>query len=283
VTDKSIAFHGVDDHRRAISSLIAVVGAPRSGTTLVTASLSVHSQVATLYEPWNANQARIDVSSSLTFNDFLAAFAARTAPRPVLLVKETATDLRYLNHVDGLLTGVPPPIGSHLVITLRNPFHIFLSEVQARREWWGEQELEVDQETFSRWATRMLESCRLLAAMARRHDAILLSYEAFCRNPAILQRLTGMVGLAFEQPQGEFEKHVNRAIVRGDNRVAKEPQAISSQSTDSRRTEFQTFVRQLSLAPSYPVIARLQKMISALPPLAIASAHLDALEAMSSP
>ena len=283
MTDKQPVFHAPADHAKAISSLIAVVGAPRSGTTVVTAALGVHSRVASIYEPWNANQSRIDVSRPATFTEFLTNFAARTEPRPVLLVKETATDLRYLLRIDELLSEAPQPIGSQLVITLRNPFHVFLSEVQARREWWGEDDLQLDEPTFSRWASRMLASGKLLTDMARRHDAILLSYEAFSRNPAILQRLTRMLGLDFERHQAEFDKHVNRAIVRGDNRVAKEPRPITPRSTEFRRNEFQGIASQLSGSPQYPKIARLQKMIAALPPIAVASAHLDSLEAMANP
>ena len=36
------------------TKLCALVGLPRSGTTLVTSVFSVHSQVRAVFEPWNA-------------------------------------------------------------------------------------------------------------------------------------------------------------------------------------------------------------------------------------
>ncbi|MEI9986927.1 MAG: hypothetical protein WDN69_29460 [Aliidongia sp.] len=54
-----------------------------------------------------------------------------------MLLKETSTDLRYLDRVAELLRDAEAPAARDLIILMRDPVPIFLSEMQARQEWWG--------------------------------------------------------------------------------------------------------------------------------------------------
>jgi hypothetical protein len=260
--------------------LVAIIAPPRSGTTVITAALSVHSDVVAVFEPWNANKERIDSAQSMAFDAFVATFVPAGRPGSVLVVKETATYLRYVDRVRDLIDSAPPETTRHLVVILRNPFHAFLSEVQARREWWGAVDLEIDAQTFSLWAKRMLTSCRRLADLAETYNGLLLGYDAFGRDINGMQALTRMVGLEPERAQFEFEKHLDRSSVRGDLHVSNEPRPISPRSIDRRDNELAEVVDRFSAAPEYPAIQRLAEAFTALPSLSFARQQPAILGAM---
>lgn len=260
--------------------VVAIIAPPRSGTTIVTAALSVHSDVQAVFEPWNANKGRIDSAESMTFDDFVRTFVPAEPGGSVLVIKETATHLRYIDRVRELIDSAPVTTSRHLVLILRNPFHAFLSEVQARREWWGAVDLEIDVATFSLWAKRMLPSCRRMADVAESHHGLILSYDSFSRDINGMQALTRMIGLEPERAQLEFEKHVDRQSVRGDLHVSNEPRPISPRSIDRREDELAVVVDRLARAPEYPAIERLAAAFAALPSLSFARQQPGLLAAM---
>jgi hypothetical protein len=152
--------------------------------------------------------------------------------------------------------------------------------VQARREWWGAEDLQIDAETFSRWAQRMLESCHVIAAMAADHDSLLLSYDAFSRGANNVQVLTQAIGLEPEPAQAEFERHLDRSLVRGDIRVSNEPRAISPRSIEHREQELARVIDLFSGAPEFAAIERLAEAFAQLPSLSLACQRQDILTAM---
>lgn len=246
---------------------MAIIAPPRSGTTVITAALSVHSDVVAVFEPWNANKGRVDSAESMDFAQFVATFVADERAGAVLVVKETATHLRYMSRIEELLDSAPANVARQMIVILRNPFHVFLSEVQARREWWGAVDLEIDAQTFSRWAQRMLQSCRRIAGLARDHNALLLDYDAFSRDITGMQALTRMIGLEPERAQLEFEKHLDLSVVRGDIRVANEPRPISPRSIDRRDDELAAVMHLFFATPEYAAIERLAQAFAILPGL----------------
>lgn len=262
------------------SKLVAIVAPPRSGTTIVTAALSVHSDILAVYEPWNDNKRRVDSADSMHFSDFVDSFVPMGKSGSVLLVKETATHLHYVRRVAEILDTVPSGIDRHSIVILRNPFHVFLSEVQARREWWGAEDLEINADTFSRWAQRMLESCHVIAGLAADHDSLLLSYDAFSRDSDGVALLTRAIGLVPESVQGEFERHLDRSVVRGDIRVSSEPRPISPRSVDYRDRELANVVDLFANAPEFGAIEQLALAFSSLPSLSSAGQRLDIIAAM---
>ena len=255
------------DIRPAIQKLIAIVAPPRSGSTVVTAALSVHSDVFAIYEPWNGNKNRLNDDEKMPFDDFMDHFYKPASPKSALLVKETATYINYIYRIADLLDTAPDTVDSRLIVIVRNPFHVFLSEVQARREWWGVEDLTVDKATFSLWAGRMLESCRVIARIAARRDSLLLSYDAFCREAGAVERLTRMLGIRPDEKQASFEKHLDRSLVRGDMRVSQDPRPISPRSIDYRDQELANVMQLFSDAPQFAAINRLAETFAALPSL----------------
>lgn len=262
--------------------LVAIVGLPRSGTTVVTAILSVHSEVASLYEPWNANKATVKASDPMGFDAFVQTFVTRKMQaKSVLVVKETATDPDYITRVGELLETAPASMTRELIIPLRNPFHVFLSEVQARREWWGATDLRVGPETFDLWARRTLQGLRLLAKMARNHDALLLSYERFSADRAMVDELTRAIKLTPEPDQLEFERHLNQSAVRGDLNVAQSPRSLTASSVEHRAHEFETARSLVESSAEFAAISRVAELLEEFPALSRAREHGALIDRLS--
>ncbi|WP_156120510.1 hypothetical protein [Neosynechococcus sphagnicola] len=106
-----------------------------------------------VYEPWNASK-KNPKPFDLDLGNFLDSFSIDLQGKPILAIKETSTRLDYIRAIDNLLSGVKEPIKSNLIWIIRNPFHVYLSEVSARKDWWGEDKLEHTSEVFEGWARK---------------------------------------------------------------------------------------------------------------------------------
>ena len=266
---------------QGLKKFVGILGIPRSGTTLLTAVLSVHSDVVGVFEPWNANKNRVNVEHPLDLGEFLDTFSVEISNKSILVVKETATDYRYIMQMDHLLGSIPASIDRSLVIMLRNPFHVFLSEIQARREWWGAGDVQADVDNFERWASRTISSLGRLAGLAHKYDALLVSYEKLSGNLGGVDLITRALGIKPQASQLEFEKHLDLSKVRGDNRIASSPRQISSSSVDYRSAELLEVVAQLRTSPQFSAVERLQVAFDEMPLFSQATDCPNLLQVMS--
>lgn len=240
---------------RRPEGFIGVIGLPRSGTTMLTALLEANSQIQGVYEPWNANIKRYsstigvtDINEldtrdpfDLSIDEFMAEFKIALSPQDRwLLVKETTTYRPYIDAMEALLSKPASPAKRHLIWLVRTPFHVYLSELEARKKWWGSPDLDHSPELFTRWATRSLRSVHWLRALARRFDGTIVSYESLARDTEkTLERLMTRMDIPFEAEQLSFHKTLRKSAVKGDLGLAKNPQAVSDRSLASRQAEFE--------------------------------------------
>jgi SAM-dependent methyltransferase len=221
----------------ALRGVIGILALPRSGTTLLSAILGVHSDIRSVYEPWNANK-NVGLSEPVTINNFFDVFPTEMEGKTTLLVKETATKTEYIDKLTDLLRSVDAPIQGSMIYLLRNPLHIFLSEVEARKTWWGESNLEHTVGVLDQWASKTVGNLRRLLRLGAEGNTMLVSYEALVtRKRETIQSLMDFVGLPFEEEQLRFESHVKRSEIRGDINVANDPKEISASSMDRRAQE----------------------------------------------
>jgi ubiquinone/menaquinone biosynthesis C-methylase UbiE len=217
--------------------VVGLLALPRSGTTLLSSILGVHSNIRSVYEPWNANK-KVEVRELITINTFFHVFPTAMEDKTTLLVKETASKIEYLDKVAELLRSVDVPIERSMITLLRNPLHVFLSEVEGRKTWWGESNLEHTIDVFDAWAARTIASIKRLLRLGGEFSTILVSYEALVtRKRETIQSLMNFLELPFEEEQLRFESYVKRSEVRGDINIATDPKEISTFSLERRTQE----------------------------------------------
>ena len=258
--------------------LITIAALPRSGTTVTTALLGAHSRVHPIFEPWNAHRQMLDAKASMPWSDFVARFAAEPpAGKDVLLVKETSTDDAFIERIDELLRTTPSAVDRRLLVLARNPFHVFLSSVQARRDWWGAPDTVADADTFTRWVRRNRRHLKRLGELSRAHDALVVSYDRLTTQPNMPHRLTQALGIAFEQGQLTCDRKVDPEAIRGDVGLSQAPRPLSDASVEKRQAEFQAIKPSLEHLPEFRWAIRQRRAINRMPALATFGENADTL------
>lgn len=239
-------------HAARRETVAALIGLPRSGTTVLAAAVGAHPEVKAVFEPWNSEK-KSKPSTHLGYEQFVERFNVRVSDNQhVLFVKETAVDLLYVHAIDCLLSDASVHHDVKLIWLWRDPVHTFLSEVQARKQWWGSPDLEVNEETFTLWAVRSLRAYRRLITLAVRHPTLSVHYGTFVEKPGeTLKVIMNFLGLEFIPAQLEYFKHSGNQPIRGDLNVANNPQLISSRSSELRAAEAERIIGIISPAKYY--------------------------------
>lgn len=234
----------VRDH--VVTRLAGLVGLPRSGTTVFAAAIGANPAVKSVFEPWNAEKKCLP-PINLGLKDFCKRFDVHFSDNHrILLVKETAADPAYLEAIDSLLSDRAVD-HSKLIWIFRNPIHTFLSEVNARKIWWGEPDLRITEDLFSRWADRSLRSIKIISNMCARQKVLCVDYDFFVTNPEqTLRPVMKFLGEEFSSNQIDYFKSIGELDVRGDVNVASDPKKISTDSMLQREIESESVVGQIS-------------------------------------
>jgi SAM-dependent methyltransferase len=250
-----------------INRIAGIAGLPRSGTTVLTAFLAAHSAVSAEFEPWNSRIEHFchDDPDILRIVPHLKSHQKSSR---CLLIKETTTRLEYLRNLTTLLDSVPYPVQEDLVVINRNLQHVFLSEVQGRRDWWGESSLAVTQPVFDEWAKRSLQSLQMLMSVALERNAWMIRYDALTADPAIVGGILESWQLGFESAQFEFHKSLDMRQVRGDQSIVRVPRPISAASGLRRESELQSIESQIAGSPFRERIEVIGAILDSLPGLA---------------
>jgi hypothetical protein len=243
-----------------LDQVIGLIGVPRSGTTVITSFLAVHSRIYAVYEPWNVVRHDGIRGRVRTINGFMRRFAPALDGKNVLLIKETFTQPCYVEALGAVLKTARPPLARRLVVTLRNPFHVFLSQFEARRKWWGHTDLVLSPLQFDDWANKTLRRMRFIVRMARRFDALFVSYERFVEDPNVRRALMAELRLSYEPAQDFYQRYLRTENVRGDERVREQPQPISDEPVKRRTLEVGKIQPIIASAKRYPEIVQLAQL-----------------------
>ena len=247
-----------------LSQVIGLAALPRSGTTLLTSILGVHSRICPIYEPWNASKEKKSIQDQVNLAEFLDQAHPKLENRDVLLVKETTTHPRFLQNLEFLLASAAESCVLNLIVLIRTPLHVFTSEVQARREWWGEKGLQVSREEFGLWAEKTLRNVKMLDRIAERFNALLVSYDALVVRQDLVGILMDELNISLEPQQLEYERHVDQRLVRGDIGLASNPRPISKESMVRRDEEIFSIRGLIESHPLFAAVQRQSDVVAAI-------------------
>lgn len=241
----------------SIRKLVCLIGLPRSGTTVLTASLAAHSKIHAVYEPWNVASKKNEAPITLDLQNFLSVFKINTKNKEVLLVKETATKLSFIKSIAHLLITLPRQFEKQFIWIIRNPFHVYLSEMEAREQWWG-LDGKINQHSFDKWSKKSLISTRKLFKQLIRQRGLVCCYESIAKHPSTdLRILTEAIGLDFQDKQLNYHNSVKKGQVAGDTNVSVNPKPISQKSIDTRELKLCEIKATISNSEYYEQINEL--------------------------
>lgn len=233
---------------------VALLGLPRSGTTLTHRLLAAHSAIDGIVEPYHGRRKR---GYETTDPETLAA-DSRIAPSPdrVLLVKETTT--RRVNvalTLDFLRNARNAGIPTVLVVLLRSPFECFLSQVEASRERWAEGKMtEASEASFRQFMGTSVAGLGAVAREARAHTVRTIAYPRLCEEPDNeIARLLAAIPLALERRQ-------LRLIDTGPRQQGGDPKAYEKQTIElsNRSAEVAALKEELALTRPFRTALKLE-------------------------
>jgi hypothetical protein len=213
--------------------LCALIGLPRSGTTLITSVFSVHSMCEAVYEPWNATTDASPPASTIEAiaeRERLGDLAGK-----LLFVKETGTHLAYIGNLWHLFDSTPYPVEKYMLMVLRKPEHVFFSEIERRADWWNA-DVAINAASFAIWVARSRAALKMMVRFGLATGGMALVLEEFAARPAeVLADLGSRMGFAVERQQLEYEKHLDLTRVRGDRNVSTTPAPIDLAKAMARK------------------------------------------------
>jgi SAM-dependent methyltransferase len=244
--------------------LVGVISLPRSGSTMLASIFSVHPKINTVYEPWNGHEAFLMDNMCLhSFYDVLPG--AYEESKSVLLVKETTTKPWYIQRMKRLLDSTDSVCSRKFIVLLRNPFHIYLSEIEARVKWWGNPEAAISTETFDLWAWRSIRSIFQMLELAERYNGLLVSYEYLMANPSdSIVQLMDYLEVSLDERQFNFQHHMDMSKVRGDPKMSDSSSGVDASRQVARDDQFEQIEPIISKSEYYSDICKLRDYVEEL-------------------
>ncbi len=229
--------------RSSIPRFLAVVGLPRSGTTVLTALLDAHPHLCLYYEPWNASRKQpppvpegFDALVAWLSNRFGSAPASTAR---IIGFKETTIlpgSARWaIETVDRIACERP----THVVWIFRDPILCLLSKLDGARKWWGHPDAHFSEAVLVSYLREATGALRALQSLVERHRGLVVQYEALVREPApVLARLMEEIGEQFLPAQLEYHRAGPQPHrVMGDVEVASDPAPLTDRREQARRAE----------------------------------------------
>lgn len=266
----------VDDMNADVRKVIGILSIPRSGTTMLAAAFAAAPDVTAVYEPFNADKAERWREGTMTLGRLLEDYGVKTADRPALVVKETCAKFEYVKLMRDLLEDARPPRERSLLVILRNPLHCFLSEVQGRREWWDEPDLQITPQLFDRWGERTVRGLTRTFDLLDDVGGMCVSYSGLVRHPDHLTTILGEVGVTVTGDEETFYERMDTTKVRGDISLATNPRPMSTESEERRGDELAAMIERVEPSEWFETVQELVVAIDQMSlSVALPAAHPD--------
>jgi hypothetical protein len=247
-----------------VRSVIGILSIPRSGTTVLTAAFSAAPDVTAVYEPFNADKSERWREGAMTIERLIEDYQVNTAGRPWLVVKETCAKFEYVALMRQILEDAQPPLHRSLLVILRNPLHCFLSEVQGRREWWDEPDLQISAQLFDKWGERTIRGLKRTFDLLHDVGGMCVSYAALVRQPDQLTAMLNGLGVTVTGNEARFYERMDTAKVRGDISLATNPRPLSTESEERREEEVTALIEEVKSSEWFDPVQQLVTAIDEL-------------------
>lgn len=227
--------------------IVAIIGLPRSGTTLAASIFDAHPRTVTCYEPWNRVSGE-GLESEQMPQDLVVKFNLDVTPETdIFVLKETSVDFKGIQWLAQFLRANADTHRVQIVWSLRNYRHTYLSFVQGAREWWGHENMTPEVSGYNLYMEKALKATVALLRLYQEFPGTLYAYEALTADPAIaIPLLMGALDLIYSDQQLDYLQHFSPGQVRGDVSMSKDPRPISGDSVTKREAEWSRYHQEFS-------------------------------------
>jgi hypothetical protein len=220
--------------------VVLLLGLPRSGTTLLTRMIGLHSAVDTIVEPYHVG--RREGFNLTSLPEFAKAKGVALTGHRTLLVKETFQRPENISLSHALLTDAAKRgVNCVVIVILRSPIEAFLSQVEAAQTLWKDKSglAATTQQAATYWS-RMRSALHVGARTALGVTHRVVTYDALLADPrAEMQRLMSSIGYDAEEAQITLEGE--KKITGGDPKAYTPGRGVSPDSRTDRSSEVAAF------------------------------------------
>lgn len=228
-----------------MKKLIAIVGLPRSGTTLLTAILDSHPEIECWYEIYSSRcEKELPVYNNFheLYKDYIKChgeniFKNRSFyskifrlhyPFSYFVIKEVNTFPREnqiisgIEYVDSFLNNIQnaDKIDIEIIWLLRDFRHIYLSRVEGLQKWWGEPNFVASSESYSEWVDEAHDGLIKIQDFAKKHKTTCITYDSFVTDfEKTIQLLFQNLGINMSDNVFNYDKIINFEKINGDLNV----------------------------------------------------------------
>ena len=234
-----------------IQNFIALLGLPRSGTTLATALIDAHSSVEMFYEPWHSakNNPPPIYETPLQFKQKMRERLG-IAPNPnarVVGFKETSDDREALEWSKLTLDSISGRCECKILWLVRDPMHAYLSKVDGAKKYWGNLDAKPTEEGYQTFIRNAIYAYKFIKTISSIYPTLAFNYDALVADPeSILKDLMSFLDLELEPHQLSYHEDLkNKNKIMGDPRVAAQPQKVSQEFQQRRQDEAKVFKESL--------------------------------------
>lgn|GEM_PF-6060153 len=235
----------------ASNTVVALVGLPRSGTTLLARLIGAHSRVATLIEPY---QSRRQLNYEHTDLGQLCADCKVEVPvAGAVLIKETTT--RWVNVklvLQTLRIAAEAGHATGIILLLRSPVEAFYSQLAAANKYWKDKTYtwnEDESSVLNFWISTQ-DSLEVLAEQITCFPLRVCFFARLLSEPAMeLGRLMAFFRLEVEPGQFDVEKAAKKTLRGGDPNAWDKDKPVSPASVTDRTAQVAAFRDRFGQSP----------------------------------
>lgn len=225
---------------------INIIGAPRSGTTLLGRIIDEHPSISLSYEPCIPpdNPWRPNIRSVEEFRSEMSKHYNVEIPLDYSCVgmKQPITNVTVFKWVDETHTAIAKGTESLLIWIKRDPAETYLSYVDAANKWWNMPDMAPSGPGFRNYLTRWQIRHSAISALMARVPSYALQYSDLVSDPeTTLSPALEMLGLQFCPEMLSFYK-TPTTKVRGDPSTIESPRPVSE--NNDRKTGAQLLKSQ---------------------------------------
>jgi hypothetical protein len=257
------------------TTVVALMGLPRSGTTLLTRHIGAHSRIAVVMEPYQRRR-RIGYTQT-QLQELCTDFKVEVPSAGGILIKETGTRSVNIDLVLKTLGSAAEqghPTG--IILMLRSPIEAYYSQIEAFQTYWKDR-FRVDdkgnaaarfgdhEDSVARFWMEARRSFQFLHREIYRFPFRISFFHRFLADPKHeLSRLMAFFPVELEASQFDAESARKKGLRGGDPKAWDRSKAVSPSSVTDRSGKFEEFRTRFANHPAGSQMLRIHHCITKL-------------------
>ena len=201
-------------------TVIAVLGIPRSGLTLLTALLGSNSQTSAWFLPYSTRKnlgIELFTDYKSIESQYKKAFPESISLNDTIVISESTADTESIEFIINSFKNLSENgVKTKFIWLIRDINHCYLSQNEAAHKYWGDTSDPLTEESYLQYLRFARDGYKQLVQLMSGKEHIIVSYHNLISEPELItQKLMNFFNLTLEQRQFSYE-NFSQLKVAGD-------------------------------------------------------------------